>query len=110
MKQVRSTLKTFAGTTALLLAMAAFAAPPAKAPPLPGDSVYQLPLQLTDQQARSFDWRTRRDKPQLVSMFYTSCQYLPPSASVTLQRSPFWLSVPASPCATRPPSFSNSAT
>ena len=67
-----------AGLAALLLAAAAVAAPPAKAPPLPGDSVYQLPLRLTDQQARTFDWRSRRGKPQLVSMFYTSCQYICP--------------------------------
>ena len=67
-----------AGAAALLLGTAAFAAPPARAPALPDDSVYQLPLQLTDQQARTFDWRARRGKPQLVSMFYTSCQYICP--------------------------------
>jgi protein SCO1/2 len=80
MKQNMSILsKAFlAGASACLLATAALAAPPAKAPPLPGDSVYQLPLQLTDQQARTFDWRSRRGKPQLVSMFYTSCQYICP--------------------------------
>lgn len=50
----------------------------AKMPPLPGDSVYQLPLRLTDQDARSFDWGTRRGKPQLVSMFYASCRYICP--------------------------------
>lgn len=67
-----------AGAVALLMGAAAIAAPPAKAPALPDDSVYQLPLQLTDQQARTFDWRARRGKPQLVSMFYTSCQYICP--------------------------------
>lgn len=46
--------------------------------PLPRDSVYQLPLALTDQNGRTADWRTRRGKPQLVSMFYTSCQYICP--------------------------------
>lgn len=46
--------------------------------PLPSDSVYQLPLPLTDQDGRRADWRTRRGKPQLVSMFYTSCQYICP--------------------------------
>ncbi len=46
--------------------------------PLPGDSVYQLPLKLTDQDGRVRDWRMRRGKPQLVSMFYTSCQYICP--------------------------------
>jgi protein SCO1 len=46
--------------------------------PLPTDSVYQLPLMLTDQSGRVVDWRARRGKPQLVSMFYTSCQYICP--------------------------------
>ncbi len=46
--------------------------------PLPSDSVYQMPLKLTDQDGRVRDWRTRRGKPQLVSMFYTSCQYICP--------------------------------
>ncbi len=45
---------------------------------LPKDSVYQLPLQLTDQQGRSWDWRNKRGKPQVVAMFYTSCQYICP--------------------------------
>jgi len=62
----------------------AFAAPlgggvqkPAAAP-LPSDSVYQLPLVLTDQSGQARDWRTRRGQPQLVSMFYTSCQFICP--------------------------------
>lgn len=69
---------------ALLLAMplaclAAGATPaPAAATPLPRDSVYQLPLPLTDQHGRTADWRSRRGRPQLVSMFYTSCQYICP--------------------------------
>lgn len=50
----------------------------ADAPPLPGDSVYQLALPLTDQHGRTRDWRTLRGKPRLVSMFYTSCQYICP--------------------------------
>lgn len=56
------------------------AKPPAKADTsaLPGDSVYQLPLVLTDQDGRAADWRGRRGKPQLVSMFYTSCKYICP--------------------------------
>ena len=45
---------------------------------LPGDSVYQLAAPLTDQHGRTFDWRTRRGSPQVVSMFYTSCQYICP--------------------------------
>jgi protein SCO1/2 len=49
-----------------------------RAAELPRDSVYQLPLQLTDQHGARIDWRTRRGKPQLVSMFYTSCRYICP--------------------------------
>jgi protein SCO1 len=65
----------FTGSVLSLAANIAFAGGPA---PLPRDSVYQLPLQLTDQSGRTSDWRTRRGKPQLVSMFYTSCQYICP--------------------------------
>jgi len=78
MMRIRFLSTAFVAGAAALLMCAAIAAPPAKAPPLPTDSVYQLPVQLTDQQARSFDWRARRGKPQLVAMFYTSCQYICP--------------------------------
>jgi protein SCO1/2 len=63
----------------LLLAVAgSLAAAPAKAPSLPADSVYQLPLRLTDQHGKSWDWGRKRGQPQLVSMFYSSCQYICP--------------------------------
>ena len=45
---------------------------------LPRDSVYQLPLRLTDQHGKAFDWASARGKPQLVSMFYSSCRYICP--------------------------------
>jgi protein SCO1/2 len=45
---------------------------------LPSDSVYQLPLTLTNQRGETFDWTTRRGKPQIVGMFYTSCRYICP--------------------------------
>ena len=73
-----------------MLAGNAFAAPvPAPAPatasqktaqnaPLPRDSVYQLKVQLTDQHGRKSAWSDQRGKPHLVSMFYTSCQYICP--------------------------------
>lgn len=66
------------GSTILALALAGGDAMAAQSAPLPRDSVYQLPLRLTDQAGRSADWRTRRGKPQLVSMFYTSCHYICP--------------------------------
>ena len=63
------------------LSLPTFAAPraaAAKATPLPRDSVYQLAAPLTDQDGRKFDWRARRGNPQVVTMFYTSCQYICP--------------------------------
>lgn len=62
--------------TLLAVAGAASAAQPAK--PLPSDSIYQLPLPLTDSLGQTRDWRSLRGKPQLVSMFYTSCQFVCP--------------------------------
>ncbi|MFT3756083.1 MAG: SCO family protein [Pseudoxanthomonas sp.] len=74
MKRRFATFAMIAGML-ILVSITASAAQPAS---LPSDSVYQLPLRLTDQAGRSTDWRTRRGKPQLVSMFYTSCQYICP--------------------------------
>jgi protein SCO1/2 len=48
--------------TTILVGTLAFAAPAAA--PCRRDSVYQLSVPLTDQQARTADWRTRRGKPQ----------------------------------------------
>ena len=66
---------------AALLASPALAAAPktaSKATPLPKDSIYQLAAPLTDQHGRKFDWRAHRGSPQVVAMFYTSCQYICP--------------------------------
>jgi protein SCO1 len=76
-------LMTTALMTAALMTMGWLSIGPAIAAkhdvlPLPSDSVYQLPLTLIDQDGRVRDWRSRRGKPQLVSMFYTSCQYICP--------------------------------
>jgi protein SCO1/2 len=67
-----------AGGVFSLFAATAVTAPAGATNPLPRDSVYQLRLPLTDQSGQTRDWRTRRGKPQLVSMFYTSCQYICP--------------------------------
>jgi protein SCO1 len=48
------------------------------AQPLPGDSVYQLPVKLTGQDGRQQMLSARRGRPQLVTMFYTSCQMVCP--------------------------------
>ena len=60
----------------LVLALGSVAARPPAA--LPRDSVYQLPVQLVDQDGRRFAWPSRRGKVQVVAMFYTSCQYICP--------------------------------
>ena len=69
-------LRGLAATVLLGFASLAGAAQPA--PALPGESIYQLPLPLTDSNGQTRDWRTLRGKPHLVSMFYTSCQYICP--------------------------------
>lgn len=61
----------------LLPAAIASAATPVP-PPLPTDSVYQMPLILVDQHGDSWSWDSRRGKPQIVSMFYTACPYVCP--------------------------------
>jgi protein SCO1/2 len=71
-------MKQFHVALACLLFVSASAAAAPVQPPLPKDSVYQLPLQLTDQQGKSWDWRSKRGKPQVVAMFYTSCQFTCP--------------------------------
>jgi protein SCO1/2 len=77
----RTVLRVLRPALACLLLATAFGAPaaaPATASPLPKDSVYQLPLPLTDQHGKTSDWRRHRGKPQVVAMFYTSCQYICP--------------------------------
>jgi protein SCO1 len=55
------------------------AAAPADAnPALPTDSVYHLQAQLVDHQGLGFVWGAHRGQPMLVSMFYTSCQFVCP--------------------------------
>ena len=50
----------------------------AREKPLPTDSVYQLDVQLLDQDGKRQPWRAQRGKPRVVGMFYTSCQYICP--------------------------------
>lgn len=66
---------------ALLLAACAVAdgqAAPTAASPLPQDSIYQLEASLIDQAGRPLPFRSLRGQPRLVTMFYTSCQYVCP--------------------------------
>jgi protein SCO1/2 len=54
------------------------AARAASPPALPGDSVFRLSDQFTDQAGRGFTLSQRRGHPQLVAMFYSSCPYACP--------------------------------
>ena len=62
------------GALALLATVGGLAA----ATDLPADSVYQLELTLTDQLGRDQALSSHRGQPVLVSMFYTSCQFVCP--------------------------------
>jgi protein SCO1/2 len=66
--------------TILIGLVLALAAAPGwgKPPPLPRDSVYQLDVQLLDQDGKRQPWRAQRGRPRVVGMFYTSCQYICP--------------------------------
>ncbi len=73
---IQRLLRGLAIIALLGIATAAGAARPA--PALPGHSIYQLPLPLTDSNGQTYDWRSLRGKPRLLAMFYTSCQYICP--------------------------------
>ena len=64
----------------MLFAMLALFACAGTAPAaeLPGASVYRLDIALIDQDGRGFRLGERQGKPVLISMFYTSCQYVCP--------------------------------
>lgn len=64
----------------LLVCSSAFALPP-----LPGDSVYQLNVQLTRQDGQTQTLAARRGRPQLVTMLYTSCTMVCPMIIDTLK-------------------------
>lgn len=71
-----------------LVALAGAAAPPSRAaaPPLPADSVYQLDAALTDQDDHALRFAEGRGEARLVSMFYTSCQFMCPLIIDTIRK------------------------
>ena len=76
----RSALALLA-VAAATLGIAATPAPtpaPTKAAAPPTDSIYQLAVALTDQDGRTTQLDERRGSPMLISMFYTSCQFVCP--------------------------------
>jgi protein SCO1/2 len=69
------------GASALLAAAGPLARAAADAPArrsVPSDSIYQLAIPLTDQAGATFQLAERRGTPMIVSMFYTSCQFVCP--------------------------------
>ncbi len=53
---------------------------------LPGDSVYHLDAALADQDGQVLHFADGRGRPRLVSMFYTSCQYMCPLIIDTIRK------------------------
>lgn len=68
---------------AAVLLSAAAVAPAQDAPP---DSIYRLPMGLTDQSGRAAGLDRYRGQPVLVSMFYGSCPHVCPMLISTVQR------------------------
>ena len=62
---------------ALVLTLPAWSAP-LKATPLPANSIYQLSVPFTDQLGRTSKLEDWRGKPVMISMFYSSCQFVCP--------------------------------
>lgn len=79
----RAALRTLAAGALLpsmaALAPRAFAAgAPAPEAPLPSDSLWQLPVDLVDQDGHPFRLASLRGEPVLASMFYASCDMVCP--------------------------------
>ena len=61
-------------------------AAPALASPVPGDSLYQLQVPLTDQAGKPAQLDRYAGQPVLVTMFYGSCPHVCPMLVSTIQR------------------------
>ena len=62
----------------LLSMLLAFCGTASAALPLPADSVMQLQDRFTNQDGKPFSLASRRGRPHVVAMFYTSCQFVCP--------------------------------
>ncbi|MEO8018835.1 MAG: SCO family protein [Pseudomonadota bacterium] len=56
------------------------------AAPLPGESIYQLPVQLTLQDDSRAELGALRGKPVVVTMFYASCDGVCPAIAFSMRR------------------------
>ena len=80
----------FAKRTLLAIAFSTFVAfvatvTTARAADLPGDSIYRLDIPLVDHNGVGSHLADRRGRPQLITMFYTSCQFVCPLVLDTLR-------------------------
>lgn len=87
--------KTARGAAALVLLVLLAIGSASAATPLPGDSVYQLALPLTNQDGKVQMLGARRGRPQLVTMFYTSCTMVCPMILDTVKMTRNALDAPA---------------
>lgn len=71
---------------AVALVAALLIVAPARAAELPGDSVYRLPVALTDQAGKPATLERYRGQPVVISMFYSSCPHVCPMLISTVQR------------------------
>jgi protein SCO1/2 len=60
------------------LLTASFACAAEAAKPTLSDSIYHLKMNLVDQRGTEFTLEDRKGQPMLISMFYTSCQFVCP--------------------------------
>ena len=72
-------------TAALVLTLPVWSAPQ-KIKPLPANSIYQLSVPFTDQLGRTSKLEDWRGKPVMISMFYSSCQFVCPRIVEALKR------------------------
>jgi protein SCO1/2 len=92
MRERRSVKRTLAIATSLLAiaGLAVFAcvaaAKNAVPAPLPGNSVYHLPMHLTLQDGSSTSLVALRGQPVLITMFYSSCEGVCPLLAFAMRR------------------------
>ena len=70
---------------AMLIPISALSAP-VKTPVLPTNSVYQLSVPFTDQDGRASTLADWRGKPVMITMFYSSCQFVCPRIVEALKK------------------------
>jgi len=71
---------------AMLALLCAAGVAPAAAPAIPGDSLYQFAIPLTDQAGKPATLDLARGHPVMVTMFYGSCPHVCPMLISTMQR------------------------